>query len=73
MDPNIWISDTAAIVHMTARQQGLIKICTATSDATITMGKGNSESATVIGTLRGTVCDQYGTELNKVAMENVSF
>ena len=44
-----------------------------TNDATITMGNGNSESATVIGTLPGTVCDQYGNELNKVAIENVSY
>jgi hypothetical protein len=37
------------------------------------MGNGDSESATVIGTLPGTVCDQYGNELNKVAIENVSY
>jgi hypothetical protein len=29
--------------------------------------------ATVIGTLPGTVCDQYGNELNKVAIKNVSY
>jgi hypothetical protein len=73
LDPNIWIADTGASVHMTAHQQGLVNICTATKDATITMGNGNSESATVIGTLTGTVCDQYGNELNKVAIENVSY
>ena len=44
-----------------------------TNDATITMGNGNSEPATVIRTLLGTVCDQYGNELNKVAIENVSY
>jgi hypothetical protein len=37
------------------------------------MGNGNSEPATVIRTLLGTVCDQYGNELNKVAIENVSY
>jgi hypothetical protein len=37
------------------------------------MGNGNSESAAVIGTLPGTVCDQYGNELNKVATKNVSY
>jgi hypothetical protein len=73
LDPNIWIADTAASVHMTAHQQGLINICTATNDATIRMGNGNSESATVTGTLPGTVCDQYGNELNNVANENVSY
>jgi hypothetical protein len=54
---------------MTAHQQGLINIRTATNDAMITMGNGNSELATVIGTLPGTVCDQYDKELNKVAIE----
>jgi hypothetical protein len=73
VDPNIWIADTAASVHMTAHQQGLIDIRTAANDATITLGNGNSESATVIGTLRGTFCNQYGNELNKVAIENVSY
>jgi hypothetical protein len=73
LDPNIWIADTAASVHMTAHQQGLINICTATNDTTIRMGNGNSESATVTGTLPGTVCDQYGNELNNVANENVSY
>jgi hypothetical protein len=58
---------------MTAHQQGLIDIRTATNDATITTGNGNSELATVIGTLPGTVCDQYGNKLNKVAIENVSY
>jgi hypothetical protein len=73
LDPNIWIADTAASVHMTAHQQGLMNIRTATNDETIMMGNGNSELATVIGTLPGTVCDQYGNELNKVAIENVSY
>ncbi len=73
LDPNVWIADTAASVHMTAHQQGLIDIQNATNDATITMGNGDLESATVIGTLPGTVCDQYGNELNKVAIENVSY
>jgi hypothetical protein len=73
LDPNIWIADTAASVHMTAHQQGLIDIHTATNDATIMMGNGNSDSATVIETLPGTVCDQYENELNKVAIENVSY
>jgi hypothetical protein len=58
---------------MTAHQQGLMNIRTATNDETIMMGNGNSELATVIGTLPGTVCDQYGNELNKVAIENVSY
>jgi uncharacterized protein YlzI (FlbEa/FlbD family) len=58
---------------MTAHQQGLINIHTATNDATITMGNGNSELTTVIRTLPRTVCDQYGNELNKVAIENVSY
>jgi hypothetical protein len=58
---------------MTAHQQGLIDIRTATNDATITMGNGNSELATVIRTPRGTVCNQYENELNKVAIKNVSY
>jgi hypothetical protein len=73
LDPNIWIADTAASVHMTTHQQGQIDIRTATNDATITMGNSNSELVTVIGTLPGTVCDQYGNKLNKVAIDNTSY
>jgi hypothetical protein len=58
LDPNIWIADTAASVHMTAHQQGIIDICTATSNDND--GQRQLSTATVIGTLPGTVCDQYG-------------
>jgi hypothetical protein len=39
----------------------------------ITMDNGSSESAAVIGTLPETICDQYGSKLNKVAIEKVSY
>jgi hypothetical protein len=74
LDPNVWLVDTVVSVHMTTHQQGLLDMCTAANDAMITMGNGSSESApVVIGTLPGTVCAQYGNELNKVAIENVSY
>jgi hypothetical protein len=73
LDPNVWIAETAASVHMLAQQEGLINIRTATNDAAITMGNRNSESATLFWTLPGTVCVQYGNELNKVAIENMSY
>jgi hypothetical protein len=72
LDPNVWIADTAASVHMTAHKQGMTNLRPASSEK-ITMGNGVSETTSEIGTLPGTVCDQYGNELNKVAIEEVPY
>jgi hypothetical protein len=43
LDPNVWIADTAASVHMTAHQEGLINICMATKAATIMVLNGQQQ------------------------------
>jgi hypothetical protein len=73
LDPNIWIADTAATVHMTAHRNGLTDVRNATDGEKITMGNGNEETATEIGHLPGIVCDKYGNELNRVKIQNVSY
>jgi hypothetical protein len=39
----------------------------------ITMGNGSTKATAKAGTLPGTVCDQYGNKLKKVAIEEVSY
>jgi hypothetical protein len=73
LDPNVWIADTGASVCMTPHQKGLINVRAANTAAMITMGSGSAESASEIGTLPGTVCDQYGNELKKVGIKEVSY
>jgi hypothetical protein len=45
--------------------------CTGASD-NIIMGNGAKESAHSIGKLTGTICDQYGHQLNKSTMQDVT-
>jgi hypothetical protein len=37
------------------------------------MNNGNTETTTETGTLKGTICDQHGNELNKAVIEKVSY
>jgi hypothetical protein len=72
-DPNVWIADSAATTHSTGHTQGLYDLRrTGTSDNIIIMGNGAKESAHSIGKLTGTICDQYGNQLNKSTMQDVT-
>jgi hypothetical protein len=73
LDPGVWIADTGASIHMMTHRKGLIDVRRATTAEMITMGNGIAESTAEIITLPGTVCDQYGNKLNKVAIDEVSY
>ena len=47
-DPNVWITDTAAMVHTTQHNYGMSDGKTATSDDSITIGNGKNEPASKI-------------------------
>ena len=72
-DPTIWIADSGATVHMTAHKDGMQALQEATDRKAITMGNGNSEQAAMIGTLKGTICDKSGAELNAATMSEVMY
>jgi hypothetical protein len=44
-DPNVWIADTAVMVHTTPYATGMHKIKEATANDAITVGKGINEKA----------------------------
>ncbi len=73
LDPNVWIADTGASVHMTSHRQGFINERKASDSAHITMGNGAIETASIVGTLPGTVCDQYGNLLMRTAITDVTY
>jgi hypothetical protein len=60
-DPSVWVGDTGATVHMTPHRQGMTNLKTASGKDAVTMGNGQSESASQIGDIPGTVCDKTGT------------
>ena len=70
-DPNIWIADTAATVHMTPHKAGITNLRKATHLDTITMGNGTSETATAIGDVHGEIREQNGKRI-KAIISNVT-
>jgi hypothetical protein len=52
-NPNVWIGDTGASVHMTPHRSGMHDVKAAELVNAITMANGSSENATVIGSIAG--------------------
>ena len=71
-DPNVWIADTAATVHMTPHREGLTNVRKATVSDAITMGNGTAENALEIGDIIGTICDKHGNELGTGKLTDVT-
>ena len=70
-DPNVWIADTAATVHMTPHKNGISMVRTATGADAITMGNGHQEQASQIANIVGTMCDKFGNEIGTATMTDV--
>jgi hypothetical protein len=71
-NPNVWIGDTGASVHMSPHQSGMHDIKEAKPVDAITMANGSSEDATVIGNISGRVCDKNGNVLNDAKITDVT-
>jgi hypothetical protein len=71
-NPNVWIGDTGASVHMSPHQGGMHDVNKAKSVDAITMANGSSEDATVIGNISGRVCDKNGNVLNDAKITDVT-
>ena len=70
-DPNVWLVDTAATVHTTPYQAGLIVTKRATAGDSITVGNGTRVAASVVGDISGVMCDQYGVEVGPGKLRKV--
>ena len=73
LDPNVWIADTGATVHMTSSKQGVIRERKADSDDTVTMANGMADGAESVIDIRGTVCNKEGKPDKEVVLQDVSY
>ena len=71
-DPNVWIADTAATIHMTPHRTGLTNIRKAKASDSITMGNGKEESALEIADIVGTICNRHGNEMATGKLSDVT-
>ena len=71
-DPNVWIADTAATVHMTPYRTGTSNVRKATGADSITMGNGNQEKAAEVADIVGNMCDKYGNEIGVAKLSDVT-
>ena len=71
-DPNVWIGDTGATVHMTPYEDGLTNLREATKDDGVTMGNNVTESTSKVGDMKAVMCNQHGQLGEAVIMKNVS-
>ena len=69
-DPNMWIGDTAATVHMTAHKQGMIS--KSGEKTNVTTANGTVAESCKVGAIRGVFCDQYCNEYLKSKMMDVA-
>ena len=63
-DPNVWITDMVAMVHLTLHSEGLSNLKEASVSDLVTMGNGADFGAKTIAQLPGMICDKHGNELN---------
>ena len=71
-DPEIWIADTAATVHMSSHRKGLENIKKLTRIDTITMGNGTQESVQETADVVGCIRDSQTNETKNIRIQNVS-
>jgi hypothetical protein len=71
-NPNMWIGDTGACVHMTPHRGGMHHVKKAEQVDAITMDRGKSEDAAVIRNIDGRLCDKNGNVLNDAKISDVT-
>jgi hypothetical protein len=70
MDPNIWIGDTAATVHMTPHEEGMVNM--KKTRGGITVGNGEVMVAKKTGDIPCELCDRQGNMDNKGKITDVA-
>jgi len=72
-DPNIWIGDTAATVHMTPYSIGMVKQVGNGSKQGITVGNGTQEETVMQGTIKGNLVNKNGVKMGVAMLTDVSY
>jgi hypothetical protein len=70
MDPNIWIGDTAATVHMTPHEEGIVNM--KNTGGGITVGNGEVMVAKKAGDIPCELCDRHGNMVHSGRITDVA-
>ena len=70
LDPNIWIGDTAATVHMSPQEKGMINV--KKIHGGITVGNGEVMVAKKVGDIPCEICDKHGNTLQTAKISEVA-
>jgi hypothetical protein len=73
LDPNVWIADTGATVHVTPNSSAMIKISDRNGNYSAKMGNGESEATEWYGDLPVTLCDMEGNTKGDSKMTHVAY
>ena len=72
-DPNVFIGDTGASSDTTTSDLGFRNKKPASSADSIIDASGNDVTGKTVGNVSGVFCDKYGTERNKVTIEEMVY
>ena len=71
-NPNVWITDTGATVHLSPHEVGMMNLRDPKGEDNITMGNGNNQKASKIADLVVTVCDKQDFDKGKAKISEVT-
>ena len=71
-DPDVWIGDTGATVHMSPHKGGMTNVRQGSKEDAVTMGNKQVEQATEIADIPGMVCDKNGNKLHRTILKDVA-
>ena len=69
-NPNFWIADTAASIHMTPHKSGMVNVRDVTHH--IAMGNKTKATTTQAGNILGMLCNRYGDDVGSAKMKEVA-
>jgi hypothetical protein len=72
-DPNIWIRDTAARVHISPYKHGMIPETKSEKHGSITIGNRISDKMVMYGDIVGTVCNKKGVMVGWVKLTHMGY
>ena len=71
-DPDVWIGDTGATVHMSPHKGGIMNVRQGSKEDAVTMGNKQVEQATEVADIPGMVWDKNGNKLHPTILKDVA-
>eukprot|EP00957_Ditylum_brightwellii_P157030 11951091-Ditylum_brightwellii.AAC.1 len=72
-DPNMWVADNRASCNNTGSYDGMVNQRVPKTVKGVALPDGQAKITTMIGNIRGTLCNKNGAKLNSWAMKNVKY